>query len=475
MQSPRVLLAEPVPNRAAAQINNSWDPPPLGLASLAAYLLQAGIEVEIFDGGREPSYQALEARLLRFAPTHFGITAYTRQISAAAECAAFVKRRHPGMITLVGGPHATAIPDRTLQEFPSFDLAVHGEGEESLLALLRSGPAPDALRGVAGIAFRAGREIVVTSARPVLDINALPSPAWHLFDLPAYSGSGFVNAGRTSGEREFMVQVGRGCPFHCTFCSHILDFNPVKRDIHRVLAECVDLVERYGATRIIFANPTFTADRQYVGALCRAMIDTGLSGRLRWHCSTRIDMLDRELLMAMKQAGCELLGLGLESGTQGVLDSVGKGFTLEDIERGVAEIRASGIISSANFILGLPGETRETILRTIDFALGLELDFATFSVFIPLPGSELVRSMEAEGGHRILSHRWEDYDTQTGASLIQRDGLSAAALTRLHFLAYLRFYLRRGYFLKPLQIVDVSSVAGSVLRRLTRGPFRRRR
>ena len=158
-----------------------------------------------------------------------------------------------------------------------------------------------------------------------------------------------------------------------------------------------------------------------------------------------------------------------------MLDSVGKGFTLEDIERGVAEIRASGIISSANFILGLPGETRETILRTIDFALGLELDFATFSVFIPLPGSELVRSMEAEGGHRILSHRWEDYDTQTGASLIQRDGLSAAALTRLHFLAYLRFYLRRGYFLKPLQIVDVSSVAGSVLRRLTRGPFRRRR
>lgn len=456
MKSARVLLVVPI--RHGRGVSHRSTPPHIGLASIAAWLERRGVTVSIFDGTITRSEDAFERKLREFAPTLVGITAYTRYVRPAARAALAVKRYDPSVVTVLGGPHATALPEDSLREFPGFDVSVVGEGEEPMALLAEAQGDTGRYATIPGIRWREGDQI--RSGGPVryVDMADMPRPAWHLFDLACYTLDSVLNHEVLDGSKEFRVEVNRGCPCACTFCSHVLGFKLRTRPVEAVIEELTFLRAHYGARSIIFNADTFTIDRNYAVRLCEEMIARNLHQELSWMCETRVDKLDRPLLDLMKRAGCRAVIMGLESGSPEILKTVGKGYGIEAMRPGVQMIRDAGMLSLSNFIFGLPGETRRTAWMTISCARSLPLDYATFTVYVPFPGSPITRFVERTPGYRIRTKDWDVYDTQGGRFLIEHPGISRLGVVAMHRLAYLLFYLRPGFLRRPFQFLDVTSL-----------------
>ncbi len=458
----RVLLGTPIPRRRGLRHSSHY--PHLGLASMAAVLLEAGARVRIFDGVLTPSLGAWRDALESFRPDLVGLSAYTCEVKAAHELALITHRLLPGSRVVVGGPHPTALPVQTLEELPAFDFAVKGEGELAMERLCRWLDDSQGIRQIPGIAWRRGSAVEVNPPAEPVDLARLPMPAWELFDLRRYRSMAFLKGEQLDGTQSFRVETIRGCPHRCTFCSHVLGRQVRKRAPAQVLEEIRHLQRRFGARSITFAADTFTVNRAYALKLCEAL--SSLEPPIQWFCGTRADCLDPELMAAMRRAGCDSIALGVESGSQRVLDSVLKGATLEQIHSTVAELKRLGFVVTANFIVGLPADDRGTILQTIDLALALDLDYATFTLFTPFPGAPLTATVEATEGYGILARDWDLFDTQSPRYLIRHPALPGWQVELLHRWAYARFYLRPAHFSKLLRAVTPRSILDYALETL---------
>jgi len=452
--SPRVLLATPIPRRIGLRHSSHY--PHLGLASIAAVLQEAGAEVAIFDGTLTPSEKDWREQVAAFRPGLVGLSAYTCQVKAAHELSLVAKSVSPGVRTVVGGPHPTALPAETLREFPAFDYAVQGEGEAPLRQLMVAGNDPRAVAQIPGLSFRRGPDIQTIPPGAAIDLDTLPRPAWDLFDLRRYCSMAFLKGDLLDGTRSFRVESTRGCPHRCSFCSHVLGRKLRKRSVNRVIDDIRELQRRYGARSITFAADTFSVDRPYALALCEAL--ARLDPPIQWFCGTRPDCLDPELMVAMRRAGCDSIGLGLESGSQEVLDTVQKGLRLEQSTTVVRQLKRLGFVVTANFILGLPPDTRATMAQTIDLALALDVDYATFTLFTPFPGAQLTQFVEQTEGYAVLTRDWDLFDTQSPRYLIAHPTLPGWQVELLHKWAYARFYLRPAHFWKLRRIVTAGSI-----------------
>ena len=464
--APRVLLVAPIPTDRVGGLRHDYYPVPLGLASIAAFLARDGIDVRVFDGLLTPSVEALRALVRSFRPRFVGVTSYTHNIDAAHRIATVVKGIDGGILTVVGGVHATSLPVATLREFGNFDIAVVGEGEAPLRDLVRCDGAPAGLPSIEGIAFRVDGEILLTPPRrDTIDLNELPPPAWSLFDLSRYRGLAFGHRTKVGGDREFTVELTRGCPGRCKFCSHSIRYDQRNRKaVPRVLQEIEGLIERFGAQRLVFYSDTFTLDRAYVQSLCEGLIAGGLATRVSWACWTRVDRIDPELARLMKAAGCNSISLGFESGSPRILRSVHKEYDLDSAIRNLEGIRRAGIWVMSNFMIGFPDETRADVMQTIRLALRLNLDAASFGVLIPFPGAEITRELNAPGERRITSTDWKRYDSHSGAGLIRRKHLSTRELLFFVHWANARFWLRPGRLPALFRYLDASSIAGHGIR-----------
>jgi radical SAM superfamily enzyme YgiQ (UPF0313 family) len=423
----RVQLINPPPYQRV----DEFDTPNftrLGLACLAAKLRADGLaEVEIVDGKFERlSYEAIRERVRRFAPDVVGLTAFTNEVKPAAHVARIVKAISPAIATVIGGVHASVLPEQTLDEFPTFDYVVVGEGEVTLAELVAALDRKRTLAAVRGLCFRDGDRPVRTPERErPEDLDALPPPAWDL--LPR------------SPRYLFMTQ--RGCAYRCTFCANPNGRVVRARSIDHLMTELEEIIAR-GGEQLYVCDELFTADRERSHRLLDAMIAANIGRRLRWSAQTHVNLVDRELFAKMKAAGCFLCGLGIETGDPEIMRRMKKGSTMERVVAARNAAHEVGLAIEGLLIIGHPYETWESAMRTIEFAVRLKPETPSVGVMVPYPGTEVAAmAARGEGGYRLLSTDWNDYNKQIGNALAF-ENLSRRDLEILQMLAYVKVFLK---------------------------------
>ena len=407
--------------------------PPLGLLSVAAYLRREmpGARVKVLDcPGEGLGPAAFEREVAAFAPDLAGVSVHTGTFSAAAAAAAAIKKISPGCFTVAGGHHASARPAQCLG---AFDGAVVGEGEETFAKLAKRLAAGRELAGLPGLALKPGAAV----ERPApLDPDSLPFPARDLVDLSLYRPSLFGYRRRPVTS----MVTSRGCPYSCGFCSKSV-FGAAYRaqSPERVLAEMTELAERYGVREISFQDDTFTADRGRIVRLCALLKKKGLD--LTWSCMTRVDLVDPELLRAMRAAGCFSVAFGVDGAGDASCGLMGKGFDAARAKAAVAAARAAGLETRAYYIFGYPGETRATLAAAPARMAEVDADHVFIAFAHPFFDTPLYSEARARGLLAVSDEELLDA-RDNAAPLVNVPGMTLKQQAGFAKRAYLRYYLR---------------------------------
>lgn len=422
--------------------------PPLGLAIMAAVLENSGYDVKILDlpalGLSEISFSGI---IQGEKPDVVGITAMTPTINSAISIATKVKEVDASIMVILGGHHATILPEETLRSIPDIDIVVREEGEQTMLQLVKVlDEGSSNMEHVLGITYRNGSYVRSTPTRPILDLDALPFPAFHL--LPTGKYCPHPPFGRLS---PFMpIITSRGCPYRCIFCSKSV-FGKKYRAHSRtyVVNEIQYLIEKFHVKEIKFYDDVFTMNKKRAIEICAELKERKID--IPWTCETRVNLVDRKLLRIMKAAGCYAIAYGVESGNQGILNNLKKDITTEQALKAFELTHETGIETVAYFMIGSPGETPETIKETIEFARKLDPDFAQFSITTPYPGTELFDLVSREGW---MPEEWDKYvyaKLDAGLSTaFEIESFSRQELEAWNKKAYISFYLRLSYIWKRL-------------------------
>ncbi|NIM99463.1 MAG: radical SAM protein [candidate division Zixibacteria bacterium] len=359
---------------------------PISLAYLSAYLEKKGMPNGILDLRTEPNpWGALQEQIDARRPLAVGITASTAGIENAASLASRVKAIDPQIATVIGGWHASALPEETLKRYPQFDYLIHGEGERALanlVACLDGGGSPLDLRS---LALRVDHTVQVNPREELIaDLDEIPFPSRHKIPVTRYRPK--------PGTRNYMrlpstgILVGRGCPYRCLFCYKGVWGSSIRfRSSQNVLEELEMCMDRFGIRDFRFYDDTVTFPRWDLKGFCEAIIDRKLN--ISWNCWSRVNDVTEEKLRLMKEAGCYHIKFGIEFGTEKALRIARKGTTLEQARRTIDLAKKVDLECKGSFIFGIPGETIEDCRKTIDFALEVSPHFATFYAFDPIPGS----------------------------------------------------------------------------------------
>ncbi|MAM68654.1 MAG: hypothetical protein CMM12_07840 [Rhodospirillaceae bacterium] len=359
--------------------------PMLGLAYIASALRDQGHVVAIIDYEvNDWPIDQVEGDIRDFAPDVVGMTAYITNMRRCARVASIAKDVNPDIVTILGGPQVTIFPDEAFHA-DSIDMIVLSEGEIIIRNVMNALGDEDALRKVKGIWFRSASGEIVKNLREGLvdDLDIFPSPALDLFEMEKYYPPAHIR-----GKRVAHLLTSRGCPFKCTFCETKLTFGRSFRyhSTEKIVEELADLVQK-GYDSFQFYDDIFTANKKRVVDLCEAIIEKGW--KIQWMCFTRTNCVDGDILALMKRAGCYLITYGGESGDDDLLRLIKKDLTVDTNYKGIQMARDFGIQTMSSFMLGLPTETPEQTMKTINFAVDSGLDYAVFPITEPYPGTEL--------------------------------------------------------------------------------------
>jgi len=310
-------------------------------------------------------------------PYILGITSTTPTIYSALKVAKLAKEVDGDITTVIGGPHVTFTANEVLDSSEDVDFVVAGEGEYTMLELLKALEGDRSLKEVKGITFRDKGKIVKTPSRGYIeDLDSLPFPARHLLPMDKY---------KILGRKLTVIHVvsSRGCPFRCIFCSSsaLCGKRFRARSVENMLDEIEEAVERYKTRHVEFIDDTFTLNRRRTAEFCEEVKRRGLD--ISWNCSSRVDTIDEDLMRKMREAGCSIIFFGVESASQRTLDLIGKGITVDRAVKAINLAKRVGIEVLASFVIGFPWETIEDMKETIRFATKLKPDFAEFSVSTP--------------------------------------------------------------------------------------------
>jgi len=382
---------------------HSRSSPPLGLGYIASVLLNGGYKVAAIDfnvSGFSPL--VLERTLMDGKPRILGISSHTKTYNNALEIAGVAKRVDPDITVVIGGPHATVMADDVARE-ENIDIVARGEGEYTMLDLAdclikNSGSLTD----VAGITYVENGSVINTAERSFIkDPDELPFPARHLFPIPLYDSPGI------------MLMSRGGCPFKCRFCAvnNIWKGKRRFRNPQKVLEEIAHIGGTMQIDVFEFADDTFTLDRAVVTALCDRIKNEQNTNPIHWTCATRVDLVDRQLLETMFEAGCFNIQFGIEAGSQSILDSIGKGITLKQIRGAVNSALDVGMSVICGFMFPHPYDTGETIRQQIRFMKELRDAGVTvnLSSTAPYPGTYYYNHAD-DIGIKILASSWDEYD-----------------------------------------------------------------
>jgi len=441
---PKILLINP-PQSA------KYPQPPLGLAMIAAVLEESGYQIKILDlQALRFSEKVLPEMISQEKPDVVGITAFTPTINAAVRVAKKVKESDDNIMVVLGGPHGTVLPEETLRASSEIDIVVCGEGEQTMLELVRvlEGASQNGLKEISGITYRESSNVRSNPSGPlILDLDTLPFPAFHLLPLGKYRLH--PPFGRQSPVMPIITS--RGCPYRCVFCSKSVFGKKYRSNSPGyVIDEIQLLTEKFGVKEIKFYDDVFTLDRKRVVSICTQLKEEGFD--IPWTCETRVNLIDEKLLKIMKDSGCYMIEYGVESGNQEILSNLKKDITLEQVTEAFELTKEAGIETVAYFMIGSPGETLDTVKDTIEFAKKLDPDFVQFSITTPYPGTEFYEWMAKEG---YLTIEWDKYvyaDLKSADNpAFETKTLGREELKEWNKKAYASFYLRWGYLWKRMK------------------------
>ena len=378
--------------------------PPLGLAYVAAALEKAGFQVEILDNYllKKP-IDYVKHEIKRLSPEIVGITCGSVTYRRCVETARAVKEALPSCRVVVGGWHPSYMPDSMLQH-PEIDYVVLGEGERAIVELVTNitkGEDHSAIATIPGIAFKHEGKIVKTAPRFISDLDQIPYPARHLLPMHLYDRTNdFLSAKPVD-----TLNVIRGCPYNCIYCEirklwgqKCRAFSPP-----RVVEEIDHLINKYGSKGIYFLGDNFTIQKRNTVEICKLIKKRKLD--IEWLCDTRVDLVSRELLKIMKDAGCKTIWFGVQSGSPRILRKINNDITLQQVVHAFKLCREKGIQIACSFMLGIPGETANDMKATLKFAKKLDPDWCQFNIFIGYPVSSLYEEILQKG----LYDRVEDF------------------------------------------------------------------
>ncbi|MDY6830908.1 MAG: radical SAM protein, partial [Thermodesulfobacteriota bacterium] len=326
--------------------------PPLGLAYLAAELERAGVEVLLVDFVVFPySRAALEETVKAFIPDFVGITAVTMTFDHAAEIVRDLRAVAPNLLIVMGGPHVSMCARETLDTLPGLDMVVVGEGDDTVVRIAEELAGDRRWETIDGIVYRDKTGICSTPVREyAVDVKALPLPARHLVPLGRYRALNMPVSMTTS----------RGCPFKCIFCvgRKMVGAKVRYRDPVSVVDE-MEYLKSLSFSQVNIADDLFTASRPHCFGVCDEILRRGMS--IQWSSFARVDLVSYDLLKKMREAGCVAVSFGVETANPEILKTIKKGITLEQVEAAVKACADAGVLPHVSFILGLPGETPDTI------------------------------------------------------------------------------------------------------------------
>lgn len=407
--------------------------PPTDLMYLAAVAEKAGLEAKINDYSQNGDY---EADLKEFNPDYLVVNIATPTLEHDLDAVKKAKEICPNVITIAKGAAFLTLAEKIIKEHNELDFGILGEAENTLKEILEDKPKAEIL----GLYYKENDEVKFTGNRPFIeDLDSLPFPARHLVDNNIYRRP-------DNNKVQATIKVSRGCPFHCFFClaTPVSGAKVRRRSPENIVAEIKECVEKYNIKNFLFWSDIFNIDKEWTMKLCQAIIDSGL--KITWSANTRADTADLEMAEMMYKSGCRLVSIGVESGSQYMLEKMGKKITLNDVRRTVKVFKKAKIRIYNYFVIGLPWETEETVEETIKFAIDLNSDFISFYTATPLPGSRFY--------DYALEHNLFDKETSFENAYyypaVNTHNLSRERVFELHKSAIKRFYLRPLYILKML-------------------------
>lgn len=422
-----------------------WVFPPIGLMYLASFIRRnLDIKnVELFDFQVED--RDFFTYLRDFNPDIIGITCQTALVYSTLEISEKIKALLPNSKIIVGGVHASLRPQDLLIS-KNIDYTVKGEGEETFLELVKAIASGGNPRLVMGISYRGDDGEMVTNPERMMasDIDKFGMPAVDLIKAERYRISPDMKTGKHFG----MILTARGCPYDCIFCSNKLLTKRTYRyrSIPSVIEEIEYYLKKYHINQFMIIDDNFAVNKKRTMDLCDEFIRRGYPKKFNWWAEARVDCLDEELIVKMKEAGCSIISLGIESGNQRLLNMIQKGITLENIEETLKLLRKYKIKSRASVILGLPTETKEESLKTIKFVYNLPLDQVRFSIATPFPGTKLWDIAVEEGKISPEHIDWTTFSLMGGYAdytpPYYPNGRTPEEIKTLQRQANLRFYFR---------------------------------
>jgi anaerobic magnesium-protoporphyrin IX monomethyl ester cyclase len=376
--------------------------PPLSLGYLAAVLEKNHYKVDVIDClTLKLSYEEFRNEISKRQPDIVGITSTTLMYKPSLQIAKIAKEVCPKCLTVIGGHHVTFEDEKALQECPALDVVARKEGEYTLLELAERVEAGKDYYDVLGTTCRKDGKIIRNPDRPFIEnLDELPFPARHFWPLDYLKEYGTVM---------FDLITSRGCSYWCSFCIEVRVHGRKYRvrSPKNVVDELEFLHKTYGAEYFAFVDATFTIDKARTEELCEEIINRKL--KIKWVCGTRVDMVTKELLLMMKEAGCVSVWYGIESGTQQVLDDMRKGISLEQTIRAFEWTKQAGLKPDPNAVLGFPGETKETAWETIKFVERLTPDYmGCYTIATPYPGTPLYDYVKENGWLKVTD--FDKYD-----------------------------------------------------------------
>ena len=455
----RVAFVNPSPN---AEIKDrikgeaSW--PPLGLLYMATVLNERGVEASILDQpAKGYSIEETVDWILRGEPDVVGFSGLSMSGRNAALTSMEVKRRNPDIAVVFGGLYATFNSERVMSKYPSVDVIVRGEGEETIVELMDVLESGGPLKDVRGITYRDGESLVSTPDRPLIeDLDSLPFPDRSLLDDEYHSE---ISGANIAVNKFTSVVSSRGCAFSCRFCccTKLGRGRWRARSVDNTLEELHYLASE-GYEQFIFVDDCFTLNPKRTIEICSRMRKEGLD--FEWICEGRVDSSSYEMMREISRAGCKLLYLGIESANQRILDQYNKMTTPQQSEEAVRSARKAGMdLIMGTFIVGGPDETREEIRNTLDFAKKLDIDIPQFNVLGIHPGMDLWDDLRSKGYVDEEAY-WE---TGVGVSRICPTAVPFEEIVEMITAAVKSFTFRPGFLLRGLGRTLTSSYRRGVV------------
>ncbi len=358
---------------------------PLNIALLASFIRERGgydCSIVDFEIAEVSSPQEMAEMILDGSPKYVCITTLTPRYPTVVRMAEEIKRLAPEINIIVGGPHVTGAPQYAL--YDSILYGIIGEGEEALLELLNALEAGSEVSSINNLIYRHKGDIAVNAPRPFIKkLDELPWPAWDLMKMDEYTDPAYFEGSHLA------IFSSRGCPYDCSFCaSRVTWMGKLRlRSTDSVIDEIRYIVNALGINNLMFWDDTFAANKKRAIDICRRIIEDKLG--INYTVQIRADSVTQDLAVAFRDSGCSFAAIGVESGNEIMLNRIGKRETKAQFENAVAVMKDVGLPIIASYIIGLPGDTHETIKETIDFAFELDADQSKFMILAPFPGTRV--------------------------------------------------------------------------------------